>query len=161
MRDILVVGNGYDLAKGLNTRFVDFFYPVVKRYIEWLDYKHYTINLLPFALDYKNVLYESIKKKVKSEVNLKYGNYFLSNVFVITLINKYFPFVNILNILIEINPQLVSPSGMEALINQNSFSNSENFRDKSLEYIKVTVNYLRDLISSGDSDIDICWKLNY
>lgn len=157
MRDILVVGNGYDLAKGLNTRFVDFFYPVVKRYIEWLDYKHYTINLLPFALDYKNVLYESIKKKVKSEVNLKYGNYFLSNVFVITLINKYFPFVNILNILIEINPQLVSPSGMEALINQNSFSNSENFRDKSLEYIKVTVNYLRDLISSGDSDIDILW----
>ena len=40
MKNILVVGNGYDKAKGLKTSFVDFFLPIVKRYLLWLDNKY-------------------------------------------------------------------------------------------------------------------------
>jgi len=157
MKNILVVGNGYDKAKGLKTSFVDFFLPIVKRYLLWLDNKHPDDELDYWVYNYKNAVITQINKNETVDIKIEDENIFFNNTFIIILINEYFPFVNILNALIDINPQLVKESGYDKFMKQVNLSFSIRALGEDYEYLKNTVSDVSKILLSREFNSDIFW----
>lgn len=157
MKNILVVGNGYDKAKGLKTSFVDFFLPIVKRYLLWLDNKYPDNELDYWVYNYKNAVITQINKNETVDIKIEDENIFFNNTFIIILINEYFPFVNLLNALIDINPQLVKESGYDKFIKHVSLSYSIRGLSEDYEYLKNTVSDVSKILLSREFNSDIFW----
>ena len=135
MKNILVVGNGYDKAKGLKTSFVDFFLPIVKRYLLWLDNKYPDNELDYWVYNYKKAVITQINNNETVDIKIEDENIFFNNTFIIILINEYFPFVNLLNALIDINPQLVKESGYDKFIKQINLSYTTRGLSEDYKYL--------------------------
>ena len=86
MRNILVVGNGYDKAKGQKTSFVDFFLPIVKRYLLWLDNKYPDNELDYLVYNYKNAVITQINKNETVDIKIEDENIFLT---ILLLLSSY------------------------------------------------------------------------
>lgn len=151
MNDILIVGNGYDLAKGLNTRFSDFFLPIARQFIIWLENNS---NYQPLAPDIENYCYV-LKQKFPplSENIVKNEEEFFNNIFIQITLDRFYPFINLLNSVITVNEQLykhtVSSNFSGGIITSSPFFNNDD-KDYIVEVIRNTTHLLSNRNISSD-----------
>ena len=108
--NILVVGNGYDLANGLKTRFSDYMKPILKHYVfsylkdEFKDLQsnENLKNVLRIFEDYFNSENDGCTTEIKNDENyIQMDNSFFDNEFIKILLHKFCPTITILRAYIE------------------------------------------------------------
>ncbi|MBQ9221492.1 AbiH family protein [Succinivibrio sp.] len=99
--EILVVGNGYDIANGLKTSFCDFMKPVLAEYIFSYIYHSHT-SLFPHSEEYKSILtiFENFLGKPNDNLRIK-SDAFFKNQFIQILFHKYCPTITLLHAYME------------------------------------------------------------
>lgn len=146
MNSILIVGNGYDLAKGLNTRFSDFFLPIIRQFIIWLENNS---NYQPLAPDIQKYCYV-LKQKIPvvSEILLKNKDEFFNNIFIQITLNRFFSYINLLTSLIAINSQLYSytvSSNYSSSIPRITLAPDKDNKDYVVDVIRKTTSRLSEM----------------
>ncbi len=151
MNTILIVGNGYDLAKGLNTRFSDFFLPIVRQYVIWLE--NNSNSLAPDIQKYCYVLKHKIP--FDSEIDIKNQEEFFNNIFIQIILNRFFPIINLLNTALSINDQLYDATVSSVL--SDGIASSPYYDKSDLKFIVTTIRNVCSLLSDKVSSSDIYW----
>lgn len=153
MNDILIVGNGYDLAKGLNTRFSDFFLQIVRQYVIWLENDFNNQNLAPDIQKYCYVLKQKIPHL--PDVVVKNEDEFFNNIFIQIVLNKFFPIVNLLNSVLRINDQLYDATVSTVLSEGIAYSPYNDNRD--IKFIVTSIREVCSLLQDNIISSDIFW----
>ena len=152
MNNILIVGNGYDLSKGLNTRFSDFFIPVVREYVKWVETDSNNKPLAPDISEYCSV----IKNKLSSDsaVVFKNKNEFFNNIFIQIVLNRFFPFINLLNSVLSINDQLFDAT-VSTVLSDGIATSCHNRR--IIKFIILTIKNVGAMLSANNISSDVYW----
>ncbi|SKA64311.1 Bacteriophage abortive infection AbiH [Succinivibrio dextrinosolvens DSM 3072] len=153
MNDILIVGNGYDLAKGLNTRFSDFFLPIVRQYVIWLENEFNNQNLAPDIQKYCYVLKQKIPHL--PDFVVKNEDEFFNNIFIQIVLNKFFPIVNLLNSVLSINDQLFDATVSTVL--SEGIAYSPYYDNKDINFIVTNIREVCSLLQDNIISSDIFW----
>ena len=154
MNDILIVGNGYDLAKGLKTRFSDFFLPIVRQYVIWLE-KNNSQRLAADITNYCHAIKINLPSDSDSEIVVENEDEFFNNIFIQIIFNRFFPFINLLSSVLSINNQLIDARELTVFSND---SDSVPYYDT--EDIKFVVSNLKNVCSqlySNRISTDLYW----
>ena len=152
MNNILIVGNGYDLSKGLNTRFSDFFLPIVREYVIWVDDSNNKF-LAPDINKYCFVIRNKLSSD--SELVLKNKNEFFNNIFIQIVLNRFFPFINLLNSVLSINDQLYDATASTVL--SDGIADSPYYNKSTIKYIITTIRNVGAMLSANNISSDIYW----
>lgn len=153
MNTILIVGNGYDLAKGLSTRFSDFFLPIARQYVIWLENNSDSYSLAPDIQKYCYVLKQKIP--FDPEIDVKNKEEFFNNIFIQIILNRFFPIINLLNTVLSINDQLYDATVSSVL--SDGIASSPYYNKSDLKFIVTTIRNVCSLLSEKVSSSDIYW----
>ena len=152
MNDILIVGNGYDLAKGLNTRFSDFFLPIVYQYVVWLEEK-YIGRLLPETENLCFLIKNHLKGFSEQKFFISDKDTLFNNIFIKILLNRFFPFITVLDSFVSINHELCF-----------KFDESMHFEryetiysDQDLKLIFEELSKVKKLLETTKANTDYFW----
>lgn len=149
MNDILIVGNGYDLAKGLNTRFSDFFLPVVYQYVVWIEEKNIG-SLLPETEELCSLIKKHLKEFSDQKVCIKDKDTLFNNIFVKIILNSFFPFINVLDSLVSVNEKLLTIFNISSYFSRFETINSNPNMRSVFDEISKVKNILRNTKANKD-----------
>ncbi|WP_294461327.1 AbiH family protein [uncultured Ruminobacter sp.] len=147
--NILVVGNGYDIASGLNTKFADFFLPIVNSYILWKSQQIRVDKVESQINDYFTMVqskYKSKDKRIDVSSSIADKELFFDNQFIIILLYYFYFDVYILKRIVDIKDIVESRKMRSGEVHVATYGDEYYFwLDKLQEYTKE--------INKDDSDI--------
>lgn len=149
---ILVVGNGYDVACGLQSRFTDFFNPMLSRYLYHIKNISNAKNKINTIEKFYTLLDENFISKFCHQIPLNEDeeNFFKTD-FSLLLLKKFYPFAYVL-----INSLFYSPTKISPIYNITS-------NDKSNIYLSDDERDLRDILEkfrihyNSDKQVKLLW----
>lgn len=154
--EILVAGNGYDLANGLRTRYSDFMKQVLSDYIFNYVYHNKVQDKIKNAEEYKEITELFLNKPLKGialqnifedfDDSDSFISDFFSNQLILILLHKYCPAISILRTYLEVDPLhniYLDVTGEKKLT---------PFRIQS-----ICLDLIRNLSESKAIDIDLKW----